>query len=257
LGKIELRLTLDYFFGPDPHSGHELPHAYGQDFLSVRNTMGVHAIFVRQANGKIARPWSNESYFIDTKFEPAAKFDPKVLAAGPLRAIIRTNISNWGTDAGTYQCRILYSICSMQRHTNISVGFTNFPGSPQDLQMGAGMRQMYQDVHYEKNSAFITAVARDVLEHGIVDRYVARAIINPAGYDTEELRIPNGATLKRFSNNGPNYGLLFPRGQLAVSYAFLAAWEKDGAITSVEQWHRYLKQLNLELQNPLIASLPP
>jgi len=250
LGKIQPRLVLDYYYGKEPHSQHHFTPEYGQDYLLTANTMGAHAIFVREADGRIARPWTTNAYAIGGKLERDAKYDSKVLASGPLRALVRTRISNWVTDAGEYECAILYSIAALQRHTGVSLRFSKMPGDGKALQIGAGMRRMYEDVHFRKYPEYMTALARDVLEGGIVDRYVARAILAPRRYTMQAIDIPDDPGLKLMPRNGPNYGLLFPKGMREVRYAFVTAWEKDGGVTSLDQWEEFLARLSDELEFP-------
>ena len=255
LGKIQPRLALRHYFGKNPVSQHKFTPDFGMDFLNTRNTMGAHAIFIREPNGHIARPWTTNGYAVRVKIERDAKFDSKVIARGPLRAIVRTRITNWQTDRGVYECELVQSIHSLQRHTNVTLKVTRHPGASADLQLGAGMKQMYEDIHQEHTPRFLTAVARDVLEAHIVDRYVARAIVTSTRHRTRAIRIPLDPTLKQMPRNGPNYGLLFPKGAPAVRYAYVAAWEKDGGITSIEQWRDYLTRLSEELEAPLAAAV--
>ena len=40
-----------------------------------------------------------------------------------------------------------------------------------------------------------------------------------------------------------------------MRYAFAAAWEKDGRVTSADQWRKYLERLSAELESPLRATV--
>ena len=58
--------------------------------------MGAHAIFIQDKNGDVQRPWTSNGYSIAEKLEHDTEFDFEVIADGPLRAIIKSKISNWG-----------------------------------------------------------------------------------------------------------------------------------------------------------------
>lgn len=251
LGKTYQHLVLDYYYGAEPHSQHVFNADIGIDFLNLRNTMGLHAIFVREPDGSIQRPWTTNAYTVNTKIERDARFDSLVIANGPLRAIIRQWIAGWITDRGRYACEITYSMSTLKRHTDVTVEFKEFPGKKSDLQIGAGMRHMYEDIFYKKTPAYMTAVSQDVYDQGMVTRSLARAILPTSKYKTKEVPIPDDPGLKETLLNGPNYGLLFPKGQAVLKYAFVGAWEKDGGITSVIQWAEYLNRTAQEIEKPL------
>ena len=97
----------------------------------------------------------------------------------------------------------------------------------------------------------MTAVSQDVYDQGMVTRSLARAILQTSKYKTKEVPIPDDPGLKQTPLNGPNYGLLFPKGHAVLKYAFVGAWEKDGGITSVIQWTEYLNKTAKEIEKPL------
>ncbi|MFA7229449.1 MAG: DUF4861 family protein [Melioribacteraceae bacterium] len=251
IGKTVSRLTLDYFYGKEPHTQHVYSDEYGMDFLFTGNTMSVHSIFIQEQNGKIERPWTTNGYSITKKIPRDAKFETKILSSGPLRAIVKTVVTNWQTDAGNYEFEIIYSIAAKKRYTSIDFKLTKFPGRAGDIRIGAGMRQMYEDNFYRYKPEYLTAIARDVTESGILDKQIGRAIITTKKYKTEEILIPNDASLKDTPNNGPNYGILFPKGKLELKYACIGAWEKDGGVVSSEQWTESLNQISDEVGIPL------
>ncbi len=253
IGKTYPRLVTDYYFGSESHSPHEFTLDYGFDFLHTGNTMALHAVFVLEADRNIRRPWTTNAYSVNTKIKRDARYDSQVIADGPLRAIVRQWIAGWVTDMGRYACEITYSITALQRHTDIVVTFTEFPGRKKDLQIGAGMLQMYEDIHYEKTERYMTAVAENVYNRGMTARLLGRAIITTSQYKTEELHIPNDPDLTDMPVNGPNYGLLFPKGEITLKYAFVGAWDMDGGIESREQWLSYLNRLAQEIEKPLVV----
>lgn len=251
IGKTVNRLSLEYFYGKEPHSQHIYANDYGQDFLLTANTMSAHAIFIKEANGNIARPWTTNSYSIMKKIPRDASYETRVISRGPMRAIVKTLVKNWQTDLGTYEFEILYSIESKKRYTTIELKMTKFPGNADDIRFGAGMRQIYEDFFYRYKQEYLTAIARDVTESGILDKLIARAIVITKHYETEEIYLPNDPALKDIPNNGPNYGVFFPKGKLELKYAVVGAWEKDGGVVSPEQWTSYLNEVSNEVGRPL------
>ena len=251
IGKTYPQLVTGYYFGSEPQSPHEFNPFYGLDFLVLGNTMALHAFFVQEADGSIQRPWTTNAFAITKKITNDSRFDSQIISDGPLRAIVRQWIAGWVTDLGRYACEITYSISAMQRHTDVTVKLTEFPGRKKDLRIGAGMRRMYEDIHYEKTDGYMTAVAEDVHESGLLISRIGRAIITTTRYKTEELKIPNNPGLTDMPENGPNYGLLFPKGSATLKYAFVGAWDLDGGVESVEQWTTYLKGLSQVLEKPL------
>ncbi|MBU2491668.1 MAG: DUF4861 domain-containing protein [Bacteroidetes bacterium] len=255
IGKTIPRLSLDYFYGEVKHPQHTFSAEFGHDFLLTANTMSLHSIFIQEANGNIARPWTTNAYSISKKIERDAKYDSKILADGPLRAIVKTKVTDWRTDLGTYEFEIVYSIASLKRYTTVELKMTKYPGNKRDIRFGAGMRQIYEDFVYKKKPEYMMAIAQDVYEAGILNHLIARGIVITNKYDTEEIYIKNDTTLIDIPNNGPNYGFLFPKGTLELKYGFAGAWEKDGGVTSPKQWANYLLNVSDEIGEPVIIKL--
>ena len=251
IGKTFPRLSLDYFYGEVKHPQHTFSAEFGHDFLLTANTMSAHSIFIQEANGNIARPWTTNAYSISKKLERDAKYDSKILADGPLRAIVKTKVTDWKTDLGTYEFEITYSIASLKRYTTVELKMTKYPGNKDDIRFGAGMRQIYEDFVYEKDPEYMMAIAKDVYEAGILNHLIARGIVITKKYDTDEIYLPNDSSLKDILNNGPNYAFLFPKGSLELKYGFAAAWEKDEGVTSPDQWKNYLFSVSNELSMPI------
>jgi hypothetical protein len=251
IGKTMPRLTLNYFYGENPHPQHAFSIEYGHDFLLTGNTMAAHSIFIRESDGTIARPWTTNSYSIMKKIERNADYNTTIMSDGPLRTLVRTTISNWQTDKGIYTCELLYSIEAMQRYTILNLSLSNFPGNSEDIQLGAGFKQIYQNVEIEKNEHYLMSVARDVPEAGILNRYIGLGILFQEDLKTEKIDILADPELQNIPNNGPNLGIVFPKGKITLKHAFVAAWEKDGGITSIDQWRKYLTKLSQEFSNPL------
>jgi|GEM_PF-3555809 len=254
IAKIIPRLTIDYFYGDEPHSQHQFSTEYGHDFLLTANTMAAHAIFL-QEDGKVYRPWTTNSYSIRKEIEPDAGYESEVVSDGPLRAIVRTRISNWQTEQSTFKCDIIYSIASVTRYTTIEISLTPIETVANQIQLGAGMKQSAEDIAQETTSDYLMAVARNVPEQGILNRYIARGIIVPAKYEITSVKLPHDPSVTFAPNNGPNYGLLFPAGEFHLEYAFVSAWEKDDGITSVEQWRDYLSDISQRLSMPPVVGI--
>lgn len=226
---------------------------YGHDYMAVGNTMGTHASFITK-QGKIYRPWTERSFFVNSPIDQPAKIESRILYTGPLRCAIETDVSGVATDDGLLGYKLIFEISSNQRHVNVTV----YPGEEmiqKGYAYGAGFRQFYEDIYVTHTDHFISRVAVNVWESGVLQQRVARAIITPL--NTPEVRyIPDSPDIPHALKNGPNTGVVFSAVSWEpIRYAFKSVWEKDGGYTSREQWLAELNQLVQELQHPLQVEL--
>jgi hypothetical protein len=232
---------------------HQFSITYGHDYLAVGNTMGAHASFIAK-QGKIYRPWTDRSFFVDGPIAQPAKIESRILYNGPLRCAIETTVSGVPTDDGLMGYKLIFAISSKQRHVNVTV----HPGEEmiqKGYAYGAGFRHFYEDIHVTHTHHFISRVAADIWESGVLQQRVARAIITPL--DTPEVRsIPDNPEIPHALKTGPNTGVVFSTlSSEPIRYAFLSAWEKDNGYTSQEQWLSGLNKLVQELKHPLRVEL--
>jgi len=254
VGRVVPRLSVDFLYREPTHSQHDFTVEHGMDFMSLGNTMGVHAPFVREPDGTIVRPWSTDAYVVKGPLERDARLVSSVVSDGPLRAIVETRIGQWSSELGEYACRIRYTIAAGQRHTTVRVVYDKIPAGDTAPVIGAGTRAFREDVYVQESDDRLLVAARDVLERGQLVPWMGRAIITPDGIELRPLRIPDGAAPKEISGSGPNYGVLFPESSREVEYAFIASWSIDGAITSWSQFRDSVDRLQREISVPLTVT---
>lgn len=250
-GKIEPGLTLSFFLDPPKHNHHQFWPEKGMDCLAVGHTMGGHAIFVREPDGAIARPWTSNAYFLEGALPNDARHTFQIVANGPLRAIVRETIDQWETPLGQYACEILYEIHAGARHTLVTVEYTKHPQNARVFQMGAGIGATDRDVLVERKPRYLAAIAKDYPITGETIEYCARAMLTPHNNECKRIDIPlDAAIADTRPGNGPNYGIVFEPGIVRAQYAFIGAWSRDGAIQSPERWTQFIDDLAERLATP-------
>jgi len=255
LGKTVPRLTTKHFFGSNGHSHHNFTPGWGQDYLSIGNTMGVNSFFVQTSDGDISRPWTSNSYHTESGLPYDCQIEYKVIVDGPLRAVIEARINGWEIGGESHECRVRYTITAEQRHTKVRISFNPHDNNADGVRLGTGFMQMYEDIYEQKTDSYMLAVARNTRERGILHQWVGRAIV-PFNQDgVEHLQMPDDPAKDFAPGNGPNAGLLFPPEQTTGEYAFVMAWEKDGGITSTEQWQNYVAELAERVNHPVSVAV--
>lgn len=253
IGKIAPQLSIDFLYNEPTHSQHGFTVQHGQDFLSVGNTMGAHAPFVREPDGTIVRPWSTDAYVVKGPLKNDARHTSRVVTRGPLRAIVETRIDNWRSELGEYACTIRYSIAANQRHSRVSIVYDEMPTSEPSPVIGAGVRAFEEDAYLQETGDRVVVASRNVLERTLLVPWMGRAVVAADDLTAQPIRIPDGAAPREIEGSGPNYGLLFPDSGNAVEYAFIASWSLDDTITGWRQYQRKIDRLQEELSFPVIV----
>jgi len=254
LGKVIPKLSLDFFYNEPRHSQHGFTVEHGQDFLSVGNTMGAHAPFVREPDGTIARPWTTDAYTVKGPLDRNARHVSRVLARGPLRAIVETRIDQWTTDLGEYACSIRYTIAAGQRHTRVRVRYETIPDANTPPTLGAGTRAFPEDLHVQRGEGRLLVASRHVHERGLLVPWMGRAIVAADHVALKPLDIPDHATPLGITGTGPNYGVLFPEAGREVEYGFLACWSLDEGISSWPKFQSRVERLQRQISVPVTVT---
>lgn len=251
IGKIAPKLSIDFLYTEPTHSQHGFTVEHGMDFMSVSNTMGAHAPFVREPDGTIVRPWSTDAYVVKGPLKNDARHTSRVVTRGPLRAIVETRIDQWRSELGEYACTIRYSIAANQRHCRVSIVYDKMPESGKPHVIGAGVRAFKEDAYLQETSDRIVVASRNVLERTLLVPWMGRAIIAADTLPAQPIRIPDGAAPAEIKGSGPNYGLLFPQAGNSAEYAFIASWSLDGTIRNWPQYQRKIDRLQEEITFPV------
>ena len=251
IGKVAPKLSIDFLYNEPGHSQHGFTVDHGMDFMSVSNTMGAHAPFLREPDGTIVRPWSTDAYVVKGPLENDARLTSKVVSHGPLRAIVETRIDNWRSELGEYACTLRYFIAAGQRHTQVSIVYEQMPPSEEPIVIGAGTRAFPEDAYLQEEDDRVVVASRNVLERTLLVPWMGRSVFVADNTPAQPIRIPDGAAPDAINGSGPNYGLLFPEAGYSANYAFIASWSLDDTITSWPQYQRFVDRLQQELSFPL------
>jgi hypothetical protein len=233
---------------------HKFSPDYGHDYMHVGHTMGAHSTFIFREE-KFYRPWTNRAFNVQGDIANAAQIESELLYSGPLRTAIKTKVSKIQTPDGEMSFEMIQSIASKKRYTLVDVK-PSAAMMAKGYSYGAGFRHFYEDKHIDQTEGYVSRVAYDVWEAGVLEERVARAIITP--FDAVETHLlKNDPHLAFAPENGPNTGLTFDSNKEDIRYAYVSAWEKDQGYQSYNQWITYLKSVNEEMKYPVQVHYPP
>jgi hypothetical protein len=250
IGKLGPGFNIDFYFGKRKHSPNRERNAdHGLDFLPVGTTFGAASfcVFEEPGSGKYARPWGTNSLFFSESDLPngGAKYDFKILKKGPVRAIAVADITNWKTGKGDYEARCRYTIWSKHQELKCDVELTKVPADFKKFTVGIGFREPPQESSFTVNKTYACATARDiysVASGGIIADLIGLSLIYDAkDFDKSELsKDAQKNHLIHFKNPG----------RRKFSYYALAAWNRDEAVQSPEQWQGFVAAAQEEIANP-------
>ena len=113
----------------------------GRDVLHIGNTLGLGGIFLRR-DGKVYQPPANVPTYAH---KPSPEMVPhyRVLAEGPLRAIVEATLENWALDGDVIRLRARYSIDEGESIVRCHVEATPVKvAKDHEYEMGIGVRDL-------------------------------------------------------------------------------------------------------------------
>ena len=113
----------------------------GRDALHIGNTLGLGGIFLRR-NGKVYQPPANVPTYAH---KPSPEMVPRyrVLAQGPLRAIVEATLENWAIDGDVVRLRARYSIDAGESIVRCRVEAIPLKlAEDHEYEMGVGIRDL-------------------------------------------------------------------------------------------------------------------
>ncbi|MDA0841729.1 MAG: DUF4861 family protein [Planctomycetota bacterium] len=250
IGKLGPGFNIDYYFGTHKRSpNRERNSEHGLDFVPVGTTFGAASfcVFEEPGSAKYARPWSTNSLFFSESDLPGggAKYDFKILKKGPVRAIAVADITNWKSGKGDYEARCRYTLWSKRQELQCDVELTRIPADLKNFTVGIGFREPPQETSFTANNTYACATARDiysVASGGIIADLIGLSLIYDAkDFDKTELS----------KDEQKNHLIHFKNpGRRKFSYYALAAWNRDEAVQSPEQWKGLVASVQEEIANP-------
>ena len=205
--------------------------AVGKDILHVGDTLGLGGIFLER-NRKIYRPPMNMP---DYAHKPSAENVPhyRVVADGPLRAIIEATLDQWKVGDDVVAVRARYSIDSSDGFVRCRIRITPVKMSEGNVyRVGAGIRDLPQE-KLRKESGLLTVSGEQNPQTG---RLGLALYFNPQTASASlPINTPEGKSEVAIFDKRLSCGRA-----LEEEYAVAAAWSKSG-IPDLLQYLAHMK----------------
>ncbi|TAM79232.1 MAG: DUF4861 domain-containing protein [Acidobacteria bacterium] len=193
--------------------------AVGGDIFHIGDTLGLGGIFLKR-DGTIYRPSMNMPDYAN---KPSAENVPhyRVVADGPLRAIIEATLDHWKVGEDEVAVRARYSIDSGDAFVRCRVRITPVRMRQEDVyQVGAGVRELPQE-ETAKESGLLLLSGSQQQQTG---RLGLALYFNPeTAFASTPITTPEGknevAVFKKTLSCGASF---------EEEYAVAGAWEKSG-----------------------------
>jgi hypothetical protein len=251
--------------GPLGEGGTEepaFPVGDGVDLLPAGAGLGAAGVFLSEYpedRARMTRPWTADSadkhalkrpYHVAARGPNDAEFQFRVLADGPVRAVLQADVTNWRTARGQYEARLLYLMEAGKRYCEVRVQLRRLATRSRELSIGSGFAQLPGEVAFDHSDSWMYAVSREELDptpnqaaadwRGLALWWEANAF-ETAVYTEED--------------EGNHLVILQPNSSRTVRTWHAAAWEKDGGVTSADQWRQYVERTARELASPPVVLL--
>lgn len=193
------------------------PAVEGEDVLHVGDTLGLGGIFLRSGNIVYRPPVNTPDY----AHRPAKPDEPafRVLAQGPLRAVIEEDLPHWKIGADQVALRADYEMREGEETVRCHVWVTPLHLT-HSYEVGAGIRELPQMHTKEGASAF----ALD----GVQDPAIGRIGLG-LGFDTRSARRAEKLTTPEGDNQIVlSHDTLRSGHPVLLSYRVAAAWQGSG-----------------------------
>lgn len=220
IGKLLVpKLTIDWFFGPQPRSPAEFAAGRGQGFLQVGDSLGAGGLALQEDASQpevLSHPLPGPG---------GAELLHDVLADGPLRAVVRTRIWNWQGTRGTYAATVLHLVNAGSRACETRIRFDQQPPDAQDVQIAAGYQQLAAETDHAGGDDWLASAGRPNLEG---ETQAGLGLFVPGGWSGPPV-LTAGESPSRVVSLGPVTGP--PR-----SVHHFAAWDRDGGLRGAAAW---------------------
>ena len=257
IGKQRSIFSIDHFFDRririlrSPNSSE-----FGADFMPVGRTFGAGSVCLIEDASKPAlftRPWTTNSLFYSESDLKAggAKFDFKVVAAGPVRAIGRSTITNWESEFGRYECQMTYTMWSNRREIKTDVQFTRMESRKKPPVMAIGFRKIAGEITFKATPSFAYAVSKDVRS-----RTISGTMTNLVGLSLIYDRRDFDRSLDVGEEDSQDHLLLLKQpGRMSASFYCFAGWDRDALVQSKDEWDYAVRELAERLYKPPVSHI--
>ena len=215
----------------------------GRDVLHIGNTLGLGGVFLRR-NGKLYQPPANVPTYAH---KPSPDMVPRyrVLAQGPLRAIVEATLENWAIDGDIIRLRARYSIDAGESIVRCRVGAIPVEvAKDREYEMGVGIRDLAAgSVSSSPGELIVTG------QQNARDGQIGLAIyFDPSKYSSvSAVRTSDGSNHAVIGN-----GRVGPGHASEQIYAAAGAWSGSG----IENLGESLKQLRGKVEgHPEIGAM--
>jgi len=193
---------------------------------------------------------SSRSYRVAPRGSNKAKLEFNVLADGPIRAVLQAEVTNWRTDRGQYEARLLYLLEAGKRHCEVRAQLRRQATRSREVRLGSGFAQLPGEVAFDHSHSWMCSASREQLDSASDQA--------AAGWRGLALWWEKGAfeTAVYTEEDGGNHlVVLRPDSNRTVRTWHAAAWGEDGGLTSADQWRQYVERTGRELANPPVVLL--
>ena len=233
-------------------SGYHFSYEKGTDLMTVSTSFGGGGIglFESARSDTISRPRFSPYRFSGPVKNTRYLFE--VVASGPIRSTVRVTTRNWRTGQGEYELEQYYTAYKDKYYSTCEVRFTKWIPEDGDTDFGAGIRKiMFETEKYIDDGIVITA-AHDMpiidpnpesLERrrDTVD-YAATALLVREKYKPKYQYIPH---------REGNHTFRIPVNEdLSFEYLIATGWSEAPDYTTVEQFKKYILELNQKYNHP-------
>jgi hypothetical protein len=215
----------------------------GRDILHIGNTLGLGGVFLRR-DGKVYQPSANVPTYAH---KPSPEMVPhyRVLAQGPLRAVLEATLANWAIDGDVVNLRARYSIDAGERFVRCRVEAVPVKvAKDHEYEIGVGIRDLAAgSVASNPGELIVTG------QQNVRDGQIGLAIyFDPSKYSpVSVVRTSDGSNQAVIGN-----GRVAPGHASEQSYAAAGAWSGGG----IENPGESLKQLREQVEgHPEIGEL--
>jgi len=235
-------------------SGHSHPRDYGNDILWVSDTFGASAVCLIEEPENVENvsrprfsPTKDKGPLYDTRFAH------HVIANGPLRSIIRTDLMNWQTGKGEYELQLYYTAYAGKSYSPCKVQYTKFLPEDNDIEFGVGMRKIMDEYKTYQQGGTIISNGKDMdlwdinrtLKEG--EKYIvaweAIALVVRDEYK------PRYQAIKAY---GGNHLLHIPvTDELGYEFMMLGGWSEGYVNSSERQFQDYVLKTAREYNSPV------
>ena len=213
------------------------PGVAAKDYLHVGLGMGAGSVFLDSGAqpAVIERPFANQ-----------AEADYRLLASGPLRALVEVRLKNWKTPSGTVDLLERMEMQAGQRSLRCEYQILRWNESGAGLRFGVGLAPLpgQERERLFDNRLVLTTQGPVIMENGQqpVGGFLGSAVIFRPREFERAVSLPGHAT---------DHLLYMKKPDAPLVVCFLHAWDRDGRFTSSAEWQGYAAQLAERLNNPL------